>query len=341
VSCASSRDASAPEVLFGEDRTAEAEPSPISRDEPVSIGFRPPPRGGVPYRLVVEYSGEHETEPDPGSRRAPPARETHLLEIEYRELEARGGQDAILFALDGLHYRQEQDAPRVEREIELGDDRLRTHYNGELVLDLRGAQPQEDLTPRKLLDQIVGSARVDGSGSLIGFQAHGAPPARRFLSELPVARALAYGRTALPEGEVGAGARWRSTRFPMGPAGTLGLPLEIEYTLTGFQELGGVPCAWILFSGGYDGERVKSAAGFEFDQVVASLRGEAFVELETAQVRLLRMDDEIRVVYTIGTPPAPRRAQRLRHRAQLQLERRADGDDPETWTDGSERFGPR
>jgi hypothetical protein len=332
-------------VLLGEQpQAAEPELRRRTHDEPVSIAYRAPPKGGLAYRLVVEYSGEHESAAEPGRQSVPPAHETHLLELEYRELPAGGRDDVLLFALDALHYRLAQDAPKAEREIELGDDRLRIREGSEIVTDLRGAQPKEDLTPRKLLGQIIGSARVDPAGSLSGLQPRGAPVARRFVAELPVARALAYARPAFPDQPVRPGARWSSSRFPVGPAGSLGLALALDYTLTGFQDVDGVPCAWILFSAGHDGERVRSAAGFDFDRVVASLRGEAFVELESAQLRLLRLDDEIRAVYTIGAPPAPVRTHRLRHRSQLRLERVTSGlpgAGEASWADGSPRFGPR
>jgi len=345
LACAtSSHDAkkAAPEVLLGaQPQTEVPEPRPLVRDEPAAIAYRAPPKGGLAYRLVVEYSGEHESAAGPGQQRATPARETHLLELEYREIPVRGRQDALLFALVALHYRLAQETPKAEREIELGDDRLRVREDGDTAMDLRGAQPKGDLTPRKLLDQVFGGAHIDAQGSLVGLQPHGAPVARRFLAELPVTRALAYARPALPEQPVGPGARWTSHRFPVGPAGSLGLQLEIEYTLAGFQEVSGSPCAWIVFSAQHDGGRLRSAAGFEFDRVMASLRGEAFVDLETSQVRLVQMDDEIRATYTIGKPPGPVRAQRLRHRSQLRLELLTSPVDDPTWADGSSRFGPR
>jgi hypothetical protein len=335
-------------VLLGEGpRAAEPELRPRAHDEPVSIAWRAPPAGGLAYRLVVEYGGEHEAASEPGREGAPPARETHLLEIEYRELPAGGRGDALLFGLDALHYRLAQDVPKVEREIELGDDRLRILEDGEAVTDLRGAQPKEDLTPRKLLGQIVGSARVDPTGGLLGLQSRGAPVTRRFFAELPVGRALAYARFAFPESPVRPGARWSAPRFPVGPAGSLGLALSLEYTLAGFQDVEGVPCAWILLSAEQDAERLRSASGFDFDRVVASVRGEAFVELDTARLRLLRLEDDIRAVYTLGAPPAPVRTQRMRHRSQLRVETlerlpsAPPADKQASWADGRPRFGPR
>ena len=100
--------------------------------------------------------------------------------------------------------------------------------------------------------------------------------------------------------------------------------------------MGGVPCAWIVFTAREEGEDVPSAAGFAFDRVQATLRGEAWVELESSRIRLLRLEDDVRVAFR-------RRGidQRLRYVSRLQLAWREEADPPGEWADGSERFGKR
>ena len=137
------------------------------------------------------------------------------------------------------------------------------------------------------------------------------------------------------------GAQWRSLRFPVSPAGGLGLGLDIEYTLVGYQELGGVPCAWIVFRADEDREGVKSAAGFRFDRVVASVRGDAWVELATRRLHRLEIEDEIRTSYRRGSPPGPTSDFRMRHKSRLVLELRRDGESTQRWADNTERFGIR
>jgi hypothetical protein len=264
-----------------------------------------------------------------------------MLELEYRELPvetASEGLQAYQLSLDGLHYRLLQKNPAAEREIELGNDRLRVTSDGKVGLDLRGAQPKEDLTPRMLLGRFFAIVAHDAAGDALRIQPRGVPAARRFLQTLHVTSSVAYSRLPLAAGEIEVGATWHSKRFPASPAGGIGLLLDVEYTLAGVREWEGVPCAWILFRAEENGYDVPSAAGFEFERVVATLEGEAWVELASSRVRRLVLEDEIRASYSTGAAPGPVSNHRLRHKSRLLLTLRDPDENPSKWQDGSERF---
>jgi hypothetical protein len=111
--------------------------------------------------------------------------------------------------------------------------------------------------------------------------------------------------------------------------------------LSGVQALEGVPCAWIVFDGRVEGEGVPSAAGFAFERVLATLRGEAWVALESSEIALLHLEDDVRVSFErAGAPGAAGEVHRLRHSTRLRLERR-EAREAATWADGRERFGRR
>jgi hypothetical protein len=328
-----------------ERQEVEERPQPTTADlaiqGPRAFSFQPPPKGGTAYRLVLEYGGAEETAEAGAVSPPQPVESSVLLELEYRELPVRGRRDVFQVVLDGLHYRFQQQEPRADREVELWDDRIRTLADNETVLDLRGAQPSGDLTPRKVLGQRFGSVRVDAWGSVDAMRPLGVPVARRFLKELPLLRGLVYTHPALPPGAVEIGARWSAPMLPVSPSGDLGLLLPLDYQLAGFQSLDGVPCAWLVLRSHIDGEAVPSSAGFRFDRVLATLEGDAWVELETARIRLLEVHDEVRAAYTRGQAPAPVTQHRLRHRTRAQLQLRDREAKPREWADGSERFGPR
>jgi hypothetical protein len=328
----------------GETAVAEPDRARAAHAGAIALPFRGPGPGGTAYRLVMEVSGERVFSVSTDLEAREPLQESHLLELEYRELPVAGtseGEQAYLLALDGLHYRLQQQNPAAEREIEVASDRLRVGVDGKVALDLRGTQPKEDLTPRSLLGRVFAVVVHDAMGNPLRIQPRGVPAARRFLHGLQVTQAIGYSRLALPAEEIAPGAVWHSQRFPASPSGALGLSLDVEYTLAGLRELDGVACAWIVFRAGEDAEGFPSAAGFEFERVVASLAGEAFVELETSRVRRLVLEDEIRAGYTTGGAPGPTAEHRLRHKSRLLLVLRDPEEEPDTWEDGSTRFGRR
>jgi hypothetical protein len=319
---------------------SEAGGPELDLGQPIALPLRLLPEEGASYRIVLEYSGEELIETPTDTAERPALEQSHLLELEYSAVAVGEHVDAFNALLDGLHYRLLQSEPRAQREIEVGSDRLRTMADGEIVLDLRGAQPSGDLTPRKVLDRVFGTVRLDAQGSPVGMRPQGYQVARRFLKEFPLFRSLAYAHPALPGRTLEVGERWIGQRIPIGPIGDLGLALDVEHTLGGVQSLDGVPCAWLLLRADRDEEGAVGVTGAPFDRVVASLRGEAWVELETSRPRLVRLEDEIRAAYT-----RENRGQsvthRLRYRTRLRFERRDRDASAATWTDGSERFGPR
>ena len=321
---------------------ARHEHTAIRAPEALSLPFRAPSPQGARYRIVLEVGGEEELAP--AAAAAPPQRrsESQLLELEYRELPVRGRDDALQQVLEGLHHRLVQQEPQgVEREVELVSDRLRRLEDGEVVLDLRGAQPAGDLTPRKVLDRVFAATQLDSWGNVVAVQSAGEPVARRFLADFPLRQALAYARPALPPHPVAVGAGWNAVRYPVSPAGRLGLAFPVRFLLSGVQEVEGIPCAWIVFDGRVEGEGVPSAAGFAFERVLATLRGEVWVELESSEIRLLHLEDEVRVSFQRADLRGdPGERHRLRHSTRLRLERR-DPHEVATWADGSERFGWR
>jgi hypothetical protein len=289
----------------------------------------------------MESSGERSMRAASDLQPAPPFEESQLLELEYTELPAGGApQSAWLARLDALHFRQRQRGPDLDREIELGADRLRITAGKKVQLDLRGAQPRGDLTPRKLLGQPFLLVADDARGEPAALQPLGVPVARQFLRELPVQEALVFSRLPLPAEAVAAGARWSAPRFPPNAIGAVGLRLDVDYQLAGFADCQGQRCALVAIRAEVGGESVKSASGFAFDRARASLRGEASVELESSRLVRMVIADDARVAYTRGSAPT-RVEHRLRYKGRLVLERRAAGPDPETWMDGSTRFGPR
>jgi hypothetical protein len=343
AACAS-REPAGPTVL--EEAAAPESPRPEHATLPapgaLELPFRPPSPQGARYRIVLELGGEEElAHPAAG---APPQRrsESQLLELEYREIPVRGRDDVLQQVLEGLHHRLAQQEPRaLEREVEVAGDRLRTLEDGEVVLDLRGAQPSGDLTPRKLLDRVFAATHVDGGGNVVAVQAAGEPVARRFLAELPLRPALAYARPALPPHPVAVGASWSALRYPVSPAGRLGLAIPVRFLLSGVQGVEGIPCAWIIFDGRVEGENVPSAVGFSFERVLATLRGEAWVELASSEIRLLHLEDDVRASFQRADARGdPGELHRLRHATRLRLERR-EPHGVANWADGSERFGRR
>jgi hypothetical protein len=331
---------------------AEAEPEldfshperePLLPSGPVLLPFPAPAKGGSAYRIVLELSGEWfiTTPGDPADK--PPLSESHLLELEYREFptERTGdGRDAYLLGLDALHYKLFQKNPPALREIEVGSDRLRVHADGKEQMDLRGAQPKGDLTPQKVLGRIFGVLVHDGFGNPLALAPRGVPVVRDFLEALYLKEAVGYSRFAWPSGEISPGATWQARRFPASRSGALGLMLDVEYSLVAYETLDGVPCALVQLRASKEGERITGATGIEFDRVLARMSGEAWIELESARVRRLVLEDEIRIALSRGRAPMIQTS-RMRHATRMLFEVRDPDVVLEAWADRSTRFGPR
>lgn len=312
-------------------------------EEGVRLEHPGPAEGGTSYRLVAEWGGEQEFLRNGEREGEGPRRDARQIEIEFRELpvEAPGGADgAYVLVLDGLHFELRQQRPATQREIEIYDDRLRIMQGKEKVLDLRGAQPRERLTPRMLLGKVFAVVAHDRFGNPVHILPRGPLAARDSLEGLPVREVIAYSRLALPGRTVPPGATWGAKRFPANPVGQLGLPVEIEYTLVGFQRVQGVRAAWLVLEASREAEDVPSELGLRFDRVRATIEGHAWVDLETSRVLRLLLEDDVRASYTRGDEERSV-THRLRYQGRLLLEARDPGAHPQKWADGSERFGER
>jgi hypothetical protein len=261
-------------------------------------------------------------------------------EIYYEEIPAPGaleGELDSLLVLKAMRHRQRKGPPPKEDALELADDRLRT-LGGEKMkptLDLRGAQPKGEITPRLLLERPFELLRRDLNGNPIAVILRGTPPAQRFLRGLDLAPPIAWTRLAAPRESVTPGTHWKMRRFPPNPLGDLGLELEIDVELTGYQILDDVPCAWLLLRAEVDQPDYPSAKGFRFDRAVAKVVGEAWVELGTAVVHKLVIEDDVRASRTRGEGSL-QAEERFRYRDRTVLLRLQEL--PARWADGSAHF---
>jgi len=337
----------APTVLMTEEEETFETPPPLAEpaEGPISIRFRPPdPDGSWAYRLVLEASGQQELSVSTENRKRDPVDQSLLLEIEFAELPAKakpgsGDGGAYLLRLDALHVEVLQ-SKRPPREIELAGDRLRILVDEKVDTDLEGAQPKEGLTPRMIINRVFGLVLHDPAGNPISIQTRGQPRVRDFLGQFPLREGIAFSRVARPMEPIEPGYDWVAERFLPNAVGALGLKLDVNYSLTGFADVDGVPCAWIRLESNADGSNYPSAAGFNFDRVRAELKGEAWIELETSRLRRMVIFDESRAAYTRGDPPGPVSIQRMRYKGRMRIELIDPNEADETWADGKQRFRP-
>lgn len=348
AACAGDSGPAEPTVLMAEEADEFGAPPALEdpTEGPISIGFRPPdPDGSWAYRLVLEASGQQEMSLSTEHRERDPVDQSVLLEIEFAELPAEaapgspGSSGAYLLRLDALHAEVLQ-SKRPPREIELADDQLRILVNEKVDTDLEGAQPKEGLTPRMILHRVFGLVLHDAAGNPVSIQSRGQPRVRDFLGQFPLREGIAFSRVARPVDPIEPGHQWVAERFLPNAVGALGLKLDVHYSLTGFADVDGVPCAWIRLESNADGYDYPSEAGFTFDRVRAELKGEAWIELETSRLRRMVILDESRAAYTRGTPPGPVSTQRMRYKGRMLIELIDPDEERETWADGKERFRP-
>ena len=114
----------------------------------------------------------------------------------------------------------------------------------------------------------------------------------------------------------------------------------MKYSLAGFRTIDGVRCAWLHVEAEEEGTKVPSASGFNFDRVEATIKGEAFIELETSRLRRMVVFDESRAQYQRGKEPNPVLEHRLRYKGRMLIELVDPDDDKERWADGKKRFEP-
>ena len=309
---------------------------------PIELRYKPPPPEGTLFQLQVKYEGRTEVmDEGPTGGAAQNLDELVQLELDYRQLPVAtptAGELASSLVLDAVRRRMRLSPPGTERTLEVGDDRIRTQTGEKIEVDLRGAQPKEDMTPRTVLNHPFALLVNDERGNPKGVTLRGIPTAKRLLASLPIRESIAWVQVAYPDGPVSAGATWTAKRFFANPIGRLGLAVEIEYRLVGFERIDGVPCARVSLRAKQDAEKGTSEFGFSFDQDRFELDGDAWIGLATGEVQMLRLEDIAAVSYkrTTGTHPATIRS-RYEGRASLARLNVATTSKL-TWADGTKRF---
>ena len=173
--------------------------------------------------------------------------------------------------LQALKRKQRLMPPGKEHVIELGDDRLRTSLDDKVDADLRGAQPKENLTPRTLLDKPFALLVTDSLHNPKGVTLRGPPAAHKILSTLPLRESVSYLQIAYPDKPVSGGDSWHAKRFARS-IGKLGMAVDVEYRLVGFERVSNAPCAHLVIRSQLDANDVPSVIGFSFSEVHYKLR---------------------------------------------------------------------
>lgn len=303
------------------------------------------PPEGVPYRLILRSEGQQQMVMTTMLEEPEPSAQEINLQLDFRELPAPAGAadaESVILVMEAMHHHQiATGQPPRDGEVELANDRLRVMNQKKAGLDLRGAQPKEDLTPRVVLGKAFAILRPAVEGGRVVATIRGTPAGRRFLKPFGLHEVLRWTRVGLPDTPVQAGSTWVMPRFPTNPAGGVGLELPIHYELVGFQTVDGVPCAWIKITSELDAPDVKSAGGLSFDRVTAKVTGEAYVELGSHLLRRLVVEDDVRASWEAGRGTATMET-RIRYRTRAELSRRESDDITiERWADGSKAFDVR
>jgi hypothetical protein len=323
-------------------RAAYATDAPFPPQGPVELRYAPPPAEGTLFQLLVKYEGRTEIRDEGPVGRDPELLDEQLqMELDYRQLPVETpteGDVASSLVLDALRRRVSRMPPGGERGLEVGDDRIRTLADDKIEIDLRGAQPKGDLTPRSLLNRPFALLVNDARGNPKGVTLRGIPSAKRMLASLPIRESVAWVQLAYPEQPVGPGAAWTAKRFFANPVGRLGAAVNVEYLLVGFEKIDGVPCARISLRAKKDEEKVPSEFGFSFDKLRFELAGDAWVSLASHELQMLRLEDIAAVSYrrTTGANPA---SIRMRYEGRTALQRLDVATTSKLpWADGTKRF---
>jgi len=309
---------------------------------PIELRYAPPPAEGTLYQLQVKYEGRTEVQDEGPLGRDPEFLDELLqMEIDYRQVPVAtpaAGDFASSLELDALRRRVNRMPPGGERGLEVGDDRIRTLADDKIEIDLRGAQPKGDLTPRSLLNRPFALLVSDTQGNPKGVTLRGIPSAKRMLASLPIREAVAWVQLAFPDQPVSAGATWNARRFFANPVGRLGVGVDVEYRLVGFERVDGVPCAHVSLRAKKDQEKAPSEFGFTFENLRFELDGDAWVALASHELQMLRLEDIAAVSYrrTTGANPA---SIRMRYSGRASLHRLdVATTSKQTWADGTKRF---
>jgi hypothetical protein len=311
---------------------------------PVDLRFSSPPAEGALYQLLLNYEGRSEVAPtgDHADRDAQVVDELLQLELNYRQMPvASNSADdvATSLVLDAARRRLRTAPPGTVHTIELADDRLRVIQNEKVEVDLRGAQPKGDITPRVLLKRPFALLVSDRFGNPKGVTLRGIPSAKKMLASIPLRETLGYLQVSFPERPVSAGDVWTAKRYFASPAGRVGIGVDIEYRLVGFEKIEGVPCAHISLRATQEEEKVKSALGFTFDSVRLQLIGDAWVALDSGLVEMVRLQDVVAVSYNRSTPGSIPARTRMRYESRATLQRlNMETTSKLAWADGTKRF---
>jgi hypothetical protein len=323
-------------------KASSAADAPFPPHGPVELRYAPPPAEGTLYQLQVKYEGRTEVQDEGPMGRDPEFLDEQLqLEVDYRQVPVAtptAGDFASSLELDALRRRVVRIPPGGERSLEIGDDRIRTLADETIDTDLRGAQPKGDLTPRSLLNRPFALLVVDTQGNPKGVTLRGIPSAKRLLGSLPIRESVAWVQLALPDQPVVPGATWTAKRFFANPVGRLGVGVDVEYRLVGFEKVDGVPCARISLRAKKDEEKAPSEFGFAFEKLRFELEGDAWVALATHELQMLRLEDIAAVSYrrTTGANPA---SVRMRYSGRSSLQRLDVATTSKLpWADGTKRF---
>ena len=309
---------------------------------PIELRYAPPPAEGTLYQLQVKYEGRSEVTDDGANARGTQiVDELMQMELDYRQLPVAtptAGDFASSLVLDALRRRLRVSPPGNQHSLEIGDDRMRTQMDEEINIDLRGAQPKGDMTPRAVLLRPFALLVNDAQGNPKGVTLRGIPSAKRLLGSLPIRESLAWVQVAFPDQPVGAGASWSAKRFFANPIGRLGVGVDVEYRLVGFEKIDDVPCAHVSLRAKKDSEKAPSEFGFVFDQLRFEVEGDAWIGLASGELELLRLEDIAAVSYrrSTGTNPA---SIRMRYEGRSALQRLAvETTSKLAWADGTKRF---
>jgi len=306
---------------------------------PIELRAANTPPEGTLYRVFTSYQGRSEvTEGAHGEPKT--VDEKTSVEIDYRQMPvATPTTDEIAFSLvlEALNRRTRMSPPGSEHLIELGDDRLRVQVDNKVQTDLRGAQPKQNLTPRTVLGKPFALLVDDAFGNPKGITLSGLPAAKKMLSTLPLRDSLGYLQIGFPNKAISPGDTWHAKRFFANPIGKLGLAIDVELRLVGFERVDEAPCAHVVLRSSQDGTNVPSEAGFKFDEVHYQLMGDAWLDLSNGQVARARIEDVAAVSFQKSASASPMRV-RMRYQGVSALTRLDDMPAATTWADGHKRF---
>ena len=312
--------------------------------EPVRAQDRDATRGTL-YRVQVSYSGGTVFRPERSDAEPQRRDEIYELELHYRRRATAGASDdekAAVLILQALRERQQQRPPGTSREMQVGNDRLRLQVDGKTQVDLRGREKLRRLTPRSLLEKTFAIMRTDLRGKPLEVTLRSRPEARSLLASVPLSAALLYTHVTSPSPGLAPGSVWKAQHTPLSPVARLGVTLDVEHRIVGYQNLGGVNCAHVLLRASIDGDQeLPTRPGVTLDRFEARLQGEAWIDLATGEPYRVKLDDEFEIAFTSSRKDAPDEVEsrmRYRYQGSASLDRLDREPNPDLWADGTKRF---